>query len=132
MKKEFKNETVNVTINMETTTIEDKINKKTIVCKSKSEMFKQLYDLGMEVCEISKTCESHYSFVYGVISANREIRQVPKASKSDEIRKLADEGKTPGEIAKLLNSNYSFIFSVVKKHKASQTPTEEVKDEKLA
>lgn len=87
--------------------------------KSKSELFRNMYDAGMEICEIAKECASHYSFVYGVISSSREVRTVVKTSKSDDIRKLVDDGKTPGEIAKLLNSNYSFVFSVVKKYKSS-------------
>jgi hypothetical protein len=89
--------------------------------QSKSELFRKLYDYGMEICEISRECGSHYSFVYGVISSSREVRNVQKTSKSDEIRKMVDAGKTPGEIAKLLNSNYSFVFGVVKKYKSSQT-----------
>lgn len=93
---------------------------KTVTVKSKSELFRLLYDAGMEICEIAKECESHYSFVYGVISASREVRTVKTESKSDLIRKLFDEGKTPGEIAKELSSNYSFVFSVVKKYKTSE------------
>lgn len=93
---------------------------KTITCKSKSELFRTMYDFGMEVCEIAKTCDSHYSFVYGVVSSNREMRKVVKESSSDEIRRLAATGLKPGEIAKQLNKNYSFVFSVVKKWKATQ------------
>lgn len=128
MKKEmnnFKTETANVNYNMETLTVQNlnAENQPLVVCKSKSEMFRNMYDMGMEVCEIAKVAGSHYSFVYGVISSSREVRQVEKSSKSDEIRRLVDEGKKPGEIAKLLNSNYSFVFSVVKKYK-STTVTE--------
>jgi DNA invertase Pin-like site-specific DNA recombinase len=90
------------------------------VVKSKSELFRSLYDLGMEICEIARECGSHYSFVYGVISSSREVREINKTSKSDEIRALVDQGKKPGEIAKILNSNYSFVFSVVKKYKATK------------
>lgn len=93
---------------------------KQITAKSKSELFKLMYDAGAEICEIAKACEAHYSFVYGVISSSREIRKVAKASASDEIRRLSDEGMKPGEIAKQLNKNYSFVFGVVKKYKASQ------------
>jgi DNA invertase Pin-like site-specific DNA recombinase len=98
-------------------------DSKKVTVKSKSELFRTLYDMGMEICEIARECGSHYSFVYGVISASREVRTVDKTSKSDEIRKMVDEGKTPGEIAKLLNSNYSFVFSVVKKYRASKETT---------
>lgn len=88
--------------------------------KSKSELFRRLYDAGMEISEIARELGSHYSFVYGVISASREVRTVKTESKSDIIRDLVDAGKTPGEISKELNSNYSFVFSVVKKYKSSE------------
>lgn len=129
--KKFESTTAKVNYSMEELKVQDASIKDApvVTCKSKSEMFRLMYDYGMEVCEISKTCDSHYSFVYGVISSNRDMRTVEKSSKSDDIRKLAAEGKTPGEIAKILNSNYSFVFSVVKKYKASmitETPSEEI------
>lgn len=120
--KNFTTNLTNVNFEMETLTIQDmrnKLNKKVVV-KTKSEMFRIMYDYNMEICEIAKQTESHYSFVYGVISASREVREIVKTSKSDEIRKMFDDGKTPGEISKLLNSNYSFVFSVVKKYKNSK------------
>ena len=98
---------------------------KFVKVKSKSEMFRMLYDFGMEISEISKNCESHYSFVYGVISASREVRKVKTTTKSDLIRELFDQGKTPGEISKELNSNYSFVFSVIKKYKSTKEQTEQ-------
>ena len=121
--QKFKTETAQVSFSLEDLKVQNlNIEKsKPVSCKSKSEMFRLMYDYGMEVCEIAKECNSHYSFVYGVISASREIRTVQKTSKSDDIRRLAAEGKTPGEISKLLNSNYSFVFSVVKKYKATLT-----------
>lgn len=105
-----------------------KVNNETTVEKilslkvSKSEKMRKLYDEGLNVSDISKLLDSHYSFVHGVIDkhTNGDIRKVVKVSKSDEIRKLYDEGLNPGEIAKRLNSNYSFVFSVVKKHRESQ------------
>lgn len=121
--KVFKTDNVSVEFSVEGLSMKDlKLDKPAvIVFKSKSELFRALYDAGMEICEIARECGSHYSFVYGVISSSREVRTTVKTSKSDDIRKLADEGKTPGEIAKLLNANYSFVFSVVKKHKSSKT-----------
>lgn len=98
-----------------------------ITAKSKSDLFRLMYDAGLEICEIAKECQAHYSFVYGVISNSREVRTVTKASVSDEIRNLYDQGLKPGEIAKQLNRNYSFVFGVVKKYKAIQElqPVEE-------
>lgn len=87
---------------------------------SKSDLFRQMYDGGMTVGDISKVTESHYSFVYGVISSSRELEKKEGESKSDIIRKMAAEGKTAGQIAKELNSNYSFVHSVVKKYKVER------------
>lgn len=118
----FEKENVKVEYDLEALTLKDlSVEKsKKITCKSKSEFFRTIYDMGVDVCDISRICNAHYSFVYGVISSSREIRKVEKKSKSDDIRRLFDDGKTPGEIAKLLNSNYSFVFSVVKKYKESK------------
>lgn len=96
---------------------------------SKSELFRQLYDLGMEVNEIAREAGSHYSFVHGVISKSRTMRTAKKFSKSDAIRDLAVMGMTPGDIAKELNSNYSFVFSVVKAYKS--TPEFEKRQKEL-
>lgn len=84
---------------------------------SKSQMFKELYDSGISVGDISKITECHYSFVYGVISESREIVKKDTVSKSDTIRQMYENGMTTGEISKKLNSNYSFVFSVIKKYK---------------
>lgn len=122
MKSNFKTENCNVEFDMEKMTFKNlsEEKSKSVKCSSKSKMFEMMYDAGMEICEISKQTESHYSFVYGVISNNREVRKVVKETKSGKIRQLTDEGKKPGEIAKLLNSNYSFVFGVVKKYKNSE------------
>ena len=117
--KKFNNGTVEVQYSLEDLKIKIGAEKAQTV-KSKSEMFRMLYDAGMEINEIAKECESHYSFVYGVISASRVVRKVTKTSASDIIRELYDQGKKPGEIAKELNKNYSFVFGVVKKYKESK------------
>lgn len=117
----FNSNQANVEFDVSTLTYTDHNSKdpKEIQVSSKSELFRQLYDAGMEVAEISKATGSHYSFVHGVIANSREMRTTKKVSKSDTIRFLAAIGKTPGEIAKELQSNYSFVFSVVKAFKAS-------------
>lgn len=101
------------------------------VVKSKSDLFRTLYDNGVDISVISKECDSHYSFVYGVISSSREVRKTEKESKSDVFRKMFDEGKKVGEIAKETNSNYSYVFGVIKKYKESKgtIDTESVKEE---
>lgn len=132
--KTFKTETANVKYSLEELKFQDLNVKdsKTEVVKSKSELFRKMYDAGMEICEIVAESGSHYSFVYGVISNSRQLRTVTKTSASDEIRKMADEGKTPGDIAKALNKNYSFVFGVVKKHNASKTKVETPAQEEKA
>lgn len=90
---------------------------------NKSEMFREMYEEGKSVAEISKETGSHYSYVYGVIQRmcakqGVEVRKERKESKSDTIRTMYMDGKKVGEIARELNSNYSFVFSVVKKLKA--------------
>jgi transposase len=124
MNKTFinKSNTVKVEFDLEALTIgsADQLVK----CASKSDLFRKMYDAGMEISEVARECGSHYSFVYGVISASREVRQVSTESKSDKIRDLADLGMTVGAIAKELQSNYSFVFSVVKKHKATKASQE--------
>ncbi len=92
---------------------------------NKSNMFREMYEQGMSVAEISKETGSHYSYVYGVIQRlcnkkGEEVRHERKESKSDTIRAMVDEGMTTGQIAKELNSNYSFVHSVVKKYKESK------------
>lgn len=89
--------------------------------ESKSKMFLFLYDQGMSVGEISALSSNHYSFVYGVVSAQRKIEtRGTGTSKSDEIRGLFDQGLTPGQISHELNSNYSFVHSVIKKYKTTK------------
>ena len=108
-----------LTVDLEALTFKSSEDSKFTTVKSKSELFRQVYDRGMEVADIARETESHYSFVYGVISSSREMRETAKTSKSDTIRELAAKGMTPGEIAKQLNSNYSFVHSVVSKYKKS-------------
>jgi len=121
----FTNENVNVTVVLEDLVVIQNDSQERIKCSSKSELFRNLYELGMEISEISKLVSSHYSFVHGVISKSCEMRVTKKDSKSDLIRNLAEQGFTPGEISKQLNSNYSFVFSVVKKYKATKNEDEQ-------
>ena len=118
--KKFENAKMVVEFSVEELKFKTSEMGKFATTKSKSELFRKLYDAGMEIADIARECNSHYSFVYGVISGSREVRKVEKESKSDIIRSLVDLGKNPGEIARELNSNYSFVFSVVKKYKESK------------
>lgn len=86
--------------------------------KSKSQIFKELFEEGYNVGDISFSTKNHYSFVYGVCDSKVGIERKDEKSKSDVIREMVDEGKTVGVIAKELNSNYSYVFTVVKKYKS--------------
>lgn len=101
-------------------TVQDHQTNKEFTFNSKSDLMRHLYDQGMTIGQISKFMNSHYSFVYGVISSSREIKKAEKHSKSDMIREMFADGQTVGQIAKALNANYSFVFSVVKKFKEQQ------------
>lgn len=96
----------------------EKYEKGLEVGKSKSVIFKELYEDGYSVGDIAWNTKNHYSFVYGVCDSKVGVERKTEESKSDVIRKMVDDGKTPGQIAKELNSNYSYVFSVVKKYKS--------------
>lgn len=129
----FTNDKANFNFSVTDLTFQDLSKEGSAVEKltSKSELFRRMYDAGAEICDVSRLCDSHYSFVYGVISSSREVRATTKQSASDDIRALAAQGKTAGEIAKALNKNYSFVFGVVKKYKAS-LPEEVVEEIDIA
>lgn len=97
----------------------DEVGEKNVLrFNTKSEMFKLLANNGSTVGEISQLTGSHYSFVYGVVSAAGLVHKKAGDSKSDRIREMAALHMTPGQISTALNSNYSFVHSVVKKYKA--------------
>lgn len=121
----FKNDSVELEISVDDLVVV--MNDAKATFKSKSELFKFLYESGLEINEISKLTGSHYSFVHGVIDRKCQRRKANKTSKSDLIRNLSDSGMTPGEIAKELNSNYSFVFSVVKKHVSNKKESKQAK-----
>lgn len=104
---------------------------------NKSQKFLKMYDLGLSIADISKFTGSHYSFVYGVISAKRELTQRPdEPSRADQFRAEYDAGKTIGQIAKDHNANYSYVFAVIKKHRLQHgiqpVPTEDAAHGEIA
>ena len=87
---------------------------------SKSEKFRRLYEVGVEVKDISKIMNSHYSFVYGVIERSYgEVKSKRKSeeSKSSRMKKLYDDGYSIGEISRMLESNYSYTWRVINKYR---------------
>ncbi len=102
------------------------VNEKTKeeqVFDTKSALFRYLYDQKLNVSQISKLTNNHYSFVYSIIDEYSEgkIRSEKRnsISKSNIFRQEYLSGKTIGEIAKSTNSNYSYVFSVIKKYRES-------------
>lgn len=85
---------------------------------SKSQVFRVLYENGLDVASIARMMESHYSFVYGVISISPlEKRVNNKVSKAQLIREEFERGKTPKEISIEMNTNYSYVYNVIRKYK---------------
>jgi transposase len=106
-------------------------NKKGVVQMNKSEMFRQMYDEGKSIAEISKETQSVYSYVYGVIdryltSKGEEIRKTDRSnSKSSQIRELYNNGMEIGDICREMMKegiyvNYSYVWSVVNKLRAKE------------
>lgn len=90
----------------------------------KSEVFRVLYDRGMDIGEISKKCGSCYSFVYSRIKEfclkrKEEVRTKKSSgsSKAALIKVMWDQGKTIGEISFELRTNYSYVWDVVDKYR---------------
>lgn len=130
MMKEFNSKNgVVVSLDVESLNIQNiSENGKVLKIESKSEVFRKMYKWGFSISEISNIMNSHYSFVYGVISNSFEIEKSQKTSKSDIIREMCDKGMTVGNIAKELNSNYSFVHSVCKKYKESSEYLEKLQN----
>lgn len=88
---------------------------------SKSQRFIKLYDLGLEIKEISTLCEVRYNFVYNVISNYTRMNDIElRTNKTNEnskkamIIKLYNDGKTNTEIAKELKTNYNYVYKITK------------------
>lgn len=92
---------------------------------SKSELFRRMYDAGMEISEIRTATNSHYSFVYSVVSESRELRAVSKVTKSQKIIQLHVAGEKPRTIAKVLDAHPSFVYGVISKYKKQQVQEED-------
>lgn len=99
---------------------ESELNKRVDYIKvdSKSQVFRVLYENGLGIADIARLMESHYSFVYGVISISPlEKRVNTQVSKAQMIRDEFERGKTPKEISIEMNTNYSYVYNVIRKYK---------------
>lgn len=99
---------------------------------SKSQMMKDLADLGYSIKEIAELADVRYNFVYNVVSnyfnlnQDFQIENTAKAGKKDEIIAMYLQGKKNKEISIELKTNYNYVFNVIKQYKLANTTTEEV------
>lgn len=100
---------------------------------SKSQMMKDLADLGYSIKEIAELADVRYNFVYNVVSnyfnlnQDFQIENTAKAGKKDEIIAMYLQGKKNKEISIELKTNYNYVFNVIKTYKAANQ-TEEVQE----
>jgi transposase-like protein len=99
--------------------------------QSKSSKIKELFNLGLEVREISDLLEIRYNFSYNVISnyintSEEKIEVVKKTSevsKKDKIIELYKQKKSNKEISIELKTNYNYVFNTIKSYKQSLEET---------
>lgn len=104
-----------------------KVDVKKIVGSESSKSFKikQLFELGLDVKEISTILSIRYNFAYNVISnhiVTNDIKVIKeqKESKKDLVISLFLEGKTNIEISKQLKTNYNYVYKILKDYKVSK------------
>ncbi len=112
-------------------TADVKVSKKEVneVLKSevsKSQKMKELFELGLEVKEISELMNVRYNFVYNVVSNfvrinDIETTSVERNSRKKEIIDLFLSGRSNVEISKELKINYNYVFKVIKEHKVENS-----------
>ena len=93
--------------------------------ESKSKKMIKLYDLGLEIKEISTLMNVKYNFVYNVVSNYCRMNEVElrtnnnsEDSKKSHIIALLKEKKTKVEIAKEMKCNYNYVFKIEKELKS--------------
>lgn len=91
---------------------------------SKSQKMKNLFDLGLDIKEISQLMNVRYNFVYNVISNYVNMNgitviQETKENKKELILKMFQEGKSNKEISIELKTNYNYVFNTIKQYKNS-------------
>lgn len=88
---------------------------------NKSQKILSLYELGIEISEISKLLEIRYNFSYNVISnhcikTGTEIRKTNKVNKKQLVIELLQQNKSNIEIARELQTNYNYVCKIVKEY----------------
>lgn len=100
---------------------------------NKSQKMKSLFDLGVEIKDITKLMTDHYgslvryNFVYNVISNYCNMTGIPvqaeeKDGKKEQIIALYLAGKSNKDISITLRTNSNYVFNVLKKYKAENPP----------
>lgn len=97
---------------------------------SKSSKMKTLFDMGLEVKEISTVMGVRYNFVYNVVSNycnmnGIKVETQKKEGKKDKIIELYLAGKTNKEISIELKTNYNYVFNTIKTYKAAHPVVQE-------
>jgi hypothetical protein len=92
------------------------------VTTSKSLKMKELFQLGLDVKEISVIMKVRYNFVYNVISNQIIVESLvveteKVESKKDLVKVLFNQGKSNKEIAIELKTNYNYIYKLTKELK---------------
>lgn len=86
---------------------------------NKSNKMKALFDLGLDVKEISKQLDVRYNFVYNVISNyvlinGIEVDNARQGSKKDKVLELLDDGRSVKEICVELQCNMNYVYKIKK------------------
>lgn len=102
--------------------VEKKVSKKEIELVlneeiSKSKKIIKLFELGIDVKEISILMNIRYNFSYNVISNYVRMNDInvikeEKDNKKQEIIKLYREGKSNIEICNELKCNYNYVWKI--------------------
>jgi len=107
---------------------------------SKSGKMKELFNMGLEIKQISVLMNVRYNFVYNVVQnmvivEGIEVETNRGSSKKDEVWKLLDLGKTTKEIAIELKTNYNYVYKLKKdwvEQIAKEVEMEKEKEQKVS
>jgi hypothetical protein len=108
-------------------TIEKVVNNTEL---SKSQKIRNLFDLGIEVNEISKLLKIRYNFAYNIVSNYININGIKlapneKVGKKEQILALHSQGKTVKEISIELKANTNYIYTILKNAKVEKVTDEQ-------
>ena len=107
--------------------VDNVVNNETL---SKSKKMIELFELGLEVKEISNILGTRYNFVYNVVSNYCRVNRVETVtqrnteSKKDKIVEMFKQGKSNKEISIELRTNYNYVFNTLKEYKSKQKQVE--------